>query len=321
MESIEDTKNNNHSVHKSFFIRLKYGLNKTRQHLGSGCIKLFCRKKIDDELFEKLEEQLLIADVGIETTRKIINNLITHTNRYQLKDAGVLYSKLREEMTSILMTVNKPLVIVKKKKPFIILIVGINGVGKTTTIGKLAHRYQVEGNSVLLAAGDTFRAAAVDQLQTLGKQNNIQVLAQHTGADSASVIFDAIQAAKARDINILIADTSGRLNNKTYLMEELRKITHVIKQWDAEAPHEVILILDASTGQNAIRQVYSFHESVGLTGIAITKLDGTAKGGVIFAIADHFNIPIRYIGFGENIEDLRPFNANDFIQAIFAKNI
>lgn len=321
MESIEDTKKNNNSVHKSFFIRLKHCLNKTSQHLGSGCIKLFCRKKIDEELFEKLEEQLLIADVGIETTRKIINNLITHTNRYQLKDAGVLYSKLREEMTSILMTVNQPLVVVKNKTPFIILIVGINGVGKTTTIGKLAYKYQVEGKSVLLAAGDTFRAAAVDQLQTLGKQNNIQVLAQHTGADSASVIFDAIQAAKARDINILIADTSGRLNNKTYLMEELRKITHVIKKFDAEAPHEVILILDASTGQNAIRQVYSFHESVGLTGIAITKLDGTAKGGVIFAIADRFNIPIRYIGFGENIEDLRPFNANDFIQAIFANKI
>lgn len=307
-------------MHKGFFIRLKHVLNKTRQHLGSGCIKLFCRKKIDDELFEKLEEQLLIADVGIETTRKIINNLITHTNRYQLKDAGVLYSKLREEMTSILMTVNQPLV-VKKKTPFIILIVGINGVGKTTTIVKLAHRYQVEGKSVMLAAGDTFRAAAVEQLQILGKQNHILVLAQHTGADSASVIFDAIQAARARDINILIVDTSGRLNNKTYLMEELRKITQVIKKLDAEAPHEVILILDASTGQNAIRQVYSFHESVGLTGIAITKLDGTAKGGVIFAIADRFNIPIRYIGFGENIEDLRPFKANDFIQAIFANKI
>lgn len=307
-------------MHKGFFIRLKHGLNKTRQHLGYGCIKLFCRKKIDDELFEKLEEQLLIADVGIDTTRKIINNLIKHTNRYQLKDAGVLYSKLREEMTSILMTVNQPLV-VKKKTPFIILIVGINGVGKTTTIGKLAHRYQVEGKSVMLAAGDTFRAAAVEQLQILGKQNNIQVLAQHTGADSASVIFDAIQAARARDINILIVDTSGRLNNKTYLMEELRKITKVIKKLDAEAPHEVILILDASTGQNAIRQVYSFHESVGLTGIAITKLDGTAKGGVIFAIADRFNIPIRYIGFGENIEDLRLFKANDFIQAIFENKI
>ncbi len=303
---------------EGFFSRLKKGLLKTRQNLGSGFMGLFRGKKIDDELFEGLEEQLLIADVGMDTTSKIINSLTQHASRKDLKDAESLYGKLREEMGDILNKVDKPLNI-EGKKPFVILMVGVNGVGKTTTIGKLARQYQAEGKSVMLAAGDTFRAAAVEQLQVWGERNHIPVIAQHTGADPASVIFDAIQSAQAKGVDVLIADTAGRLQNKSHLMEELKKIVRVMKKLDEEAPHEVMLTLDASTGQNAVSQAKLFNETVGLTGLTLTKLDGTAKGGVIFSIADQFGIPIRYIGVGEGIEDLRPFKADDFIEALFAR--
>ena len=303
---------------EGFFARLKRSLIKTKQNLGSGFISLFRGKKIDDDLFEELEEQLLIADVGVETTRKIITNLTNDASRKQLRDAEALYGLLKEEMGDILAKVDEPLN-VEGKAPFVILMVGVNGVGKTTTIGKLARQFEQQGKSVMLAAGDTFRAAAVEQLQVWGQRNNIPVIAQHTGADSASVIFDAIQAAKARNIDVLIADTAGRLQNKSHLMEELKKIVRVMKKLDIDAPHEVMLTIDASTGQNAISQAKLFHEAVGLTGITLTKLDGTAKGGVIFSVADQFGIPIRYIGVGERIEDLRPFNAGDFIEALFAR--
>ena len=303
---------------EGFFARLKRSLIKTKQNLGSGFISLFRGKKIDDDLFEELEEQLLIADVGVETTRKIITNLTNDASRKQLRDAEALYGLLKEEMGDILAKVDEPLN-VEGKAPFVILMVGVNGVGKTTTIGKLARQFEQQGKSVMLAAGDTFRAAAVEQLQVWGQRNNIPVIAQHTGADSASVIFDAIQAAKARNIDVLIADTAGRLQNKSHLMEELKKIVRVMKKLDVDAPHEVMLTIDASTGQNAISQAKLFHEAVGLTGITLTKLDGTAKGGVIFSVADQFGIPIRYIGVGERIEDLRPFKADDFIEALFAR--
>ncbi|MCC8375246.1 MULTISPECIES: signal recognition particle-docking protein FtsY [Photorhabdus] len=303
---------------EGFFSRLKRSLVKTRQNLGSGFLSLFSGKKIDDDLFDELEEQLLIADVGVDTTRKIISSLTTHASRKELKDAEALYAKLKEEMSGILTKVNKPLDI-EGKTPYVILMVGVNGVGKTTTIGKLARQFQAQGKSVMLAAGDTFRAAAVEQLQVWGERNHIPVVAQHTGADPASVIFDAIQSAKAKGVDVLIADTAGRLQNKSHLMEELKKIVRVMKKLDENAPHEIMLTLDASTGQNAINQAKLFHEAVGLTGISLTKLDGTAKGGVIFAIADQFEIPIRYIGVGEGIEDLRPFKADDFIEALFAR--
>lgn len=303
---------------EGFFARLKRSLLKTKENLGSGFISLFRGKKIDDDLFEELEEQLLIADVGVETTRKIIANLTEGASRKQLRDAEALYGLLKDEMGEILAKVDEPLNI-EGKMPFVILMVGVNGVGKTTTIGKLARQFEQQGKSVMLAAGDTFRAAAVEQLQVWGQRNNIPVIAQHTGADSASVIFDAIQAAKSRNVDVLIADTAGRLQNKSHLMEELKKIVRVMKKLDEDAPHEIMLTIDASTGQNTISQAKLFHEAVGLTGIALTKLDGTAKGGVIFSVADQFGIPIRYIGVGERIEDLRPFKADDFIEALFAR--
>ena len=303
---------------EGFFARLKRSLIKTKENLGSGFISLFRGKKIDDDLFEELEEQLLIADVGVETTRRIITNLTEGASRKQLRDAEALYGLLKEEMGEILAKVDEPLNI-EGKTPFVILMVGVNGVGKTTTIGKLARQFEQQGKSVMLAAGDTFRAAAVEQLQVWGQRNNIPVVAQHTGADSASVIFDAIQAAKARNVDVLIADTAGRLQNKSHLMEELKKIVRVMKKLDEDAPHEIMLTIDASTGQNAISQAKLFHEAVGLTGITLTKLDGTAKGGVIFSVADQLGIPIRYIGVGEQISDLRPFNAGDFIEALFAR--
>lgn len=303
---------------EGFFARLKRSLLKTKQNLGSGFISLFRGKKIDDDLFEELEEQLLIADVGVETTRKIIANLTEGASRKQLRDAEALYGLLKDEMSEILAKVDEPLNI-EGKTPFVILMVGVNGVGKTTTIGKLARQFEQQGKSVMLAAGDTFRAAAVEQLQVWGQRNDIPVIAQHTGADSASVIFDAIQAAKARNVDVLIADTAGRLQNKSHLMEELKKIVRVMKKLDEDAPHEIMLTIDASTGQNAISQAKLFHEAVGLTGITLTKLDGTAKGGVIFSVADQFGIPIRYIGVGERIEDLRPFKSDDFIEALFAR--
>ena len=300
-----------------FFSRLLKGLVKTKQNIGAGFRSFFLGKKIDDELFEELEEQLLIADIGMPTTTKIINNLTQHATRQQLQNADALYQQLKLEMGEILKPVAQPLSIDSSKKPYVILMVGVNGVGKTTTIGKLARKFQMEGKSVMLAAGDTFRAAAVEQLQVWGERNHIPVVAQSSGSDSASVIFDAMQSAAARNIDILIADTAGRLQNKNNLMDELKKIVRVMKKYDESAPHEIMLTLDAGTGQNAISQAKLFNEAVGLTGISLTKLDGTAKGGVIFAIADQFNLPIRYIGVGEKIEDLREFNAEEFIEALF----
>jgi fused signal recognition particle receptor len=300
-----------------FFSRLKQGLAKTSQNLGSGLAGLFSGRKIDDELYEELETQLLLADVGVDTTQKLIRQLEQHADRKSLKDSGLLFEKLQQDMATLLKDVEQPLQPVSANGPFVILMVGVNGVGKTTTIGKMAQQFKQQGKSVMLAAGDTFRAAAVEQLQVWGERNHIPVIAQHTGADSASVIFDAYQAAKARKADVLIADTAGRLQNKAHLMEELKKIVRVLQKIDPTAPHEVMLTLDAGTGQNALSQAKVFNEAVQLTGISLTKLDGTAKGGVIFAIADQFKVPLRYIGVGEGIDDLRVFNSQDFIRALF----
>ncbi len=302
-----------------FFARLKQGLSKTSASIGEGMASLFLGKKvIDDELLEDIETSLLTADVGVEATAVIIQSLTQKVARKQLTDADALYKSLQAELAAMLKPVEAPLVITPNK-PFVILVVGVNGAGKTTTIGKLAKKLQSEGKKVMLAAGDTFRAAAVEQLQVWGERNKIPVIAQHTGADSASVIFDAVQAAKARNIDVLIADTAGRLHTKDNLMEELKKVRRVIGKLDADAPHEVLLVLDAGTGQNAISQAKQFNQTVQLTGLALTKLDGTAKGGVIFALAKQFGLPIRYIGVGEGIDDLRTFEAEPFVQALFAE--
>lgn len=302
-----------------FFARLKQGLSKTSASIGEGMASLFLgRKTIDDELLEDIETRLLTADVGVEATAVIIQSLTQKVARKQLTDADALYKSLQAELAAMLKPVEAPLVITPNK-PFVILVVGVNGAGKTTTIGKLAKKLQSEGKKVMLAAGDTFRAAAVEQLQVWGERNKIPVIAQHTGADSASVIFDAVQAAKARNIDVLIADTAGRLHTKDNLMEELKKVRRVIGKLDADAPHEVLLVLDAGTGQNAISQAKQFNQTVQLTGLALTKLDGTAKGGVIFALAKQFGLPIRYIGVGEGIDDLRTFEAEPFVQALFAE--
>ncbi len=306
---------------KGFWARLTQGLRRTSGSIGSGLIGVFRGKRIDDDLFEELETQLLMADLGVATTTKIIDNLTKQADRKQLKDAEALYDLLQEQLAEILKPVDKRLEIPQSDSPYVILMTGVNGVGKTTTIGKLAKQFKAEGKSVMLAAGDTFRAAAVEQLQVWGERNDIPVVAQHTGADSASVLYDALQAAKARDVDVLIADTAGRLQNKANLMEELKKLVRVMKKLDPEAPHEVMLTLDAGTGQNAISQAKLFTEAVGVSGIVMTKLDGTAKGGVIFAVADQFAIPIRYIGVGESLEDLRPFVAKDFIAALFDRNV
>ncbi|CAI8860561.1 signal recognition particle receptor [Pseudomonas sp. IT-347P] len=303
-----------------FFARLKQGLSKTSASIGEGMASLFLgRKTIDDDLLDDLETRLLTADVGVEATTQIIQRLTQKVARKELADADALYKSLQAELAAMLKPVEQPLKIASQHKPFVILVVGVNGAGKTTTIGKLAKKLQLEGKKVMLAAGDTFRAAAVEQLQVWGERNKIPVIAQHTGADSASVIFDAVQAAKARGIDVLIADTAGRLHTKDNLMEELKKVRRVIGKLDADAPHEVLLVLDAGTGQNAINQAKQFNQTVELTGLALTKLDGTAKGGVIFALAKQFGLPIRYIGVGEGIDDLRTFEAEPFVQALFAE--
>ena len=304
-----------------FFSRLKQGLAKTSLNLGAGLAGLFSGRKIDEDLYEELETQLLLADVGVDTTQKLIRQLEQHADRKALKDSAMLFDKLQQDMATLLNDVEQPLTPVNPAGPFVILMVGVNGVGKTTTIGKMAQQFKQQGKSVMLAAGDTFRAAAVEQLQVWGERNHIPVIAQHTGADSASVIFDAYQAAKARKVDVLIADTAGRLQNKAHLMEELKKIVRVLQKIDPAAPHEVMLTLDAGTGQNALNQAKVFNEAVQLTGISLTKLDGTAKGGVIFAIADQFKLPLRYIGVGEGIDDLRVFNSQDFIRALFSREV
>jgi len=301
--------------------RLKQGLSRTRSGLGDGIANVVIGKKsIDDELLEDIETLLLTADVGVEATTRIINELTEKISRKELSDPEALFIHLKEQLTNVLAPSSQPLDIDESQMPFVILMVGINGAGKTTTIGKLAKRLQNEGKSVMLAAGDTFRAAAVEQLQTWGERNDVPVIAQHSGADSASVIFDALQSAKARNIDVLIADTAGRLHTQSNLMDELAKVKRVMSKLDAHAPHEVMLVVDAGTGQNALNQAQQFNEAVGLTGITLTKLDGTAKGGIIFAIAHKMQLPIRFIGVGESIDDLRPFDAQEFVDALFESN-
>ena len=303
---------------RGFFGRLRDGLSRTRSKLSDGLgAVVLGRKEVDASLLEEVETQLLTADVGLEATDAIIDGLRARLGRKQLADADEFMAALREELRAILAPCDKPLVIDTSKKPFVILMVGVNGVGKTTTIGKLAKRYQSEGHSVMLAAGDTFRAAAVEQLQIWGERNAVQVVAQDTGSDSASVIFDAYQSAKAKGVDILIADTAGRLHTKDNLMTELEKIVRVLKKQDPRLPDEILLVLDSTTGQNALAQADSFHKSTTLTGLALTKLDGSAKGGVAFALAKRLGIPLRFIGVGEQIDDLRPFNAHDFVAARF----
>jgi fused signal recognition particle receptor len=303
------------------FARLKAGLSRTRQNLTESVASLVLGSKaIDADLLEEIETMLLVADVGVEATREIIDDLTAQVARRQLGDADALMAALRTRMQAILEPCSVPLVIPSATQPFVILMVGINGAGKTTTIGKLAHRFQQQGQSVMLAAGDTFRAAAVEQLQTWGERNQVPVIAQQSGADSASVIFDALQAARARHIDVLIADTAGRLHTQSNLMEELKKIKRVLARLDPDAPHEVMLVVDAGTGQNALNQALEFNAAVGLTGITLTKLDGTARGGIIFAIAQRTGIPIRFVGVGEGIENLREFNAAEFVDALFGEN-
>jgi fused signal recognition particle receptor len=302
----------------SVFERIRKGLGKTRASLTGGLADLFSvGKKIDEDLLEEIETTLLMADVGVTATSEIIESLTDKLERNQLKDGAALRKALREELHGLLKDVTKPLDIHTDNKPYVILMVGVNGVGKTTTIGKLARKFQAEGKSVMLAAGDTFRAAAVEQLQVWGERNNVPVVAQHTGADSASVIFDAIQSAQARGTDVVIADTAGRLQNKDNLMNELTKVVRVMKKLDESAPHEVMLVLDAGTGQNALSQAQVFQQAVGVSGITLTKLDGTAKGGIVFAIARQLQLPIRFIGVGEQAEDLRSFDAETFVDALF----
>jgi fused signal recognition particle receptor len=304
---------------RGLFARLQERLSRTRHNLTDGLANLILgRKQIDEELLEELETLLLTADVGVEATTRIIRNLTDRVERKELSDPDALTQALKQQLLEILQQSDAPLPERSSDKPLVMLMVGINGAGKTTTIGKLARKFQLDGESVMLAAGDTFRAAAVEQLQTWGERNQVPVIAQHSGADAASVCFDALQAATSRGINVLIADTAGRLHTKTNLMDELSKIARVMKKIDPQAPHEVLLVVDAGTGQNAVNQALQFNQATGLSGIVITKLDGTAKGGVVFAIADKVKVPIRFIGVGEAIEDLREFNPEEFVDALFA---
>ena len=318
VEEIEEPVSDIKEEKKGFFARIKSGLSKTKANLTEQLGNIFLgAKEIDDDLLEEIETLLLTADVGVAATSDIISRLTDKVERKQLNDPQALQTALKDELAALLHQSEQPLEIDCSKKPYVILMVGVNGVGKTTTIGKLAKKFQSEGKSVMLAAGDTFRAAAVEQLQVWGERNNVPVVAQHTGADSASVIFDAVQSAQAKNVDILIADTAGRLQNKDNLMQELEKVVRVTQKLSPEAPHEVMLVLDAGTGQNALSQAKIFKESVGVTGISLTKLDGTAKGGVIFAIAKQMDLPIRYIGVGEQIDDLRPFRSQEFVDALF----
>ena len=316
---LADAKNEstNQQPKRSFYKRLKSGLSKTRGQFSNGLSNLVLgQKEIDEDSLEEIETLLLMADVGVDTTTRIIDDLTERTSRKELKDTEALIAHLKNQLLDILKPVQIPLTI-EGHQPFIILMVGINGVGKTTTIGKMTHQFLSEGKTVMLAAGDTFRAAAVEQLTAWGDRNNVPVVAQHTGADSASVIYDAVEKAKAKNVDVIIADTAGRLHNKSNLMEELAKIKRVVGKLDDHAPHEVMLVVDAGTGQNALVQAVEFNKIVALNSITVTKLDGTAKGGVVFAIADKMKLPIRYIGVGEAKEDLRPFNAEDYVQALF----
>lgn len=306
------------STDLGLFARLQNGLSRTRGRFSEGISALVLgEKEIDANLLDDIETQLLSADLGVEATEQIITNLKQRLGRKQLADPAEFMRALKLELVQILDPCDIPLEISTQSQPFVILMVGVNGVGKTTTIGKLAKRLQAQGHKVMLAAGDTFRAAAVEQLQVWGERNNVPVVAQASGADSASVIFDAYQSAKAKKIDVLIADTAGRLHTKDHLMKELEKIVRVLKKQDERLPDEILLVLDATTGQNALSQAESFHSLTNLSGIALTKLDGTAKGGVVFAIAKRLGLPIRFIGVGEQIDDLRPFNAPQFVDALF----
>jgi len=295
---------------------LSHSLEKTKRTFSDGMADfLLGKKSIDRELLDELETRLLSADVGIKATTTIIDELKNDISRKVVNDADSLHLKLAEIMKNILQPCEQALD-TDTAKPFVILVVGINGAGKTTSIGKLAHHFQQQGKSVMLAAGDTFRAAAVEQLQEWGKRNDVPVVAQGTGADPASVIFDAVQSASSKNIDIIIADTAGRLHTQDNLMDELAKIKRVLAKIDADAPHETLIVMDASFGQNALHQVQQFHDSIGLTGLAVTKLDGTAKGGILFSIAETLKLPVRFIGIGEGIEDLRPFHAGEFVDAL-----
>lgn len=306
----------------SFFQRIKQGLARTSGQFVDGIGDLVLGKKeIDDDLLEELEAQLLMADIGIDATTTIIDKLTDSVKRKQLADGDALYAALQAQLRELLAPAEQPLSVELENKPFVILVVGVNGVGKTTTIGKLAKRFQQQGKQVMLAAGDTFRAAAVEQLQVWGERNQVPVVAQHTGADSASVIYDALQSAKSKSIDVLIADTAGRLHNKDNLMEELAKVKRVMGKLDDAAPHEVLLVLDAGTGQNAVNQAQQFIGAAGVSGIALTKLDGTAKGGVIVALSERFKLPVRFIGVGEGIDDLQPFSASTFVDALFRRDV
>ena len=299
--------------------KLKQGLIKTRGRLSEGLkILLQGRNKVDKQLLEDIELQLLSSDVGIDATSEILEKLESKAKSQSISESDQLIDSVKDELESLLQKCSKPLCTKKENNPFVILVVGVNGVGKTTTIGKLTKRFQDEGQSVLLAAGDTFRAAAVEQLQVWGSRNNVTVIAQPTGSDSASVIFDAYQSAKAKSIDILIADTAGRLHTKDNLMNELDKIVRVLKKQDENLPDEILLVLDATAGQNSLTQAESFNQHASLTGVALTKLDGTAKGGIIFAISKKLNLPIRYVGIGEGEDDLKPFEPKVFVNALFS---
>jgi fused signal recognition particle receptor len=301
-----------------FFSRMKSGLSKTRAKFSEGMGRLILGEKlIDDELLEEIETLLLTADVGVQATSEIIADVTRKVARKELANSGALYAHLQEQLVNLLAKVEAPLEIDASHQPFVILMVGVNGAGKTTTIGKLAKQFQAQGKSVLLAAGDTYRAAAVEQLKVWGERNDVPVIAQGTGADSASVIFDALEAARSRKVDVLLADTAGRLQSKKNLMDELAKIKRVLGKLDESAPHEVMLVLDSTTGQNAISQATQFREAVDVTGITLSKLDGTAKGGVIFAIARQLGLPIRFVGVGEKVDDLRVFEAKAFVEALF----
>lgn len=314
----KETESQTEANSSSWFGRLKSQLSRTRASFTEGLAQLFLGKKtLDDDLLRSLQAKLITADVGVEATSTIINKLTNGISRQELKDLTAVFEALQASLEAILLPCEHPLNI-DLHRPFVILMIGINGAGKTTTIGKLAHYFQSQGRSVMLAAGDTFRAAAVEQLQAWGERNQVPVIAQHSGADSASVIFDAFQSAQAKGIDVLIADTAGRLHTRDNLMDELKKIKRVIQKLDPEAPHEVMLVLDAGTGQNALIQAEKFNEALGVTGITLTKLDGTAKGGIIFAIANKLKLPLRFIGVGEQQDDLRPFEAKTFVEALFA---
>jgi fused signal recognition particle receptor len=313
-ESKQDTEK------KGFFSRLTAGLKKTRANFTHGIANLILGKKnLDKEVLELIETQLLTADVGVDATQQLVNDLTQKLARNELNDTETALKSLQENMKAILRPCQKSFEINSDKKPFIVLVVGINGSGKTTTIGKLAKHFQAGGQKVMLAAGDTFRAAAIEQLQIWGERNQIPVVAQQPGADTAAVIFDAMESAKARNIDVLLADTAGRLHTQTNLMDELKKVKRVLMKLDPTAPHETLLILDSGIGQNALNQAKQFNDAMGVTGLVLTKLDGTAKGGIIFAIAKQLNIPIRFIGVGEGIDDLRPFDADEFVEALFEK--